>query len=322
MNKRKIGDWDVSALGMGCWAIGGPFWSGKDPFGWGEVDDSVSIKAVHAGLEAGINFIDTADVYGAGHSERVLGKALKGKRDQVILATKFGSVFDEQTKQATSADASPDFIRQAVDASLSRLDTDYIDLLWFHLNDYDADKANEVADTLETLVVTGKIRSFGWSTDFPDRAEVFAKYPNCVGFQFDYNVFSNNKEMVALCESHKMIGVNRGPLAMGLLSGKYHSADQLSMSDIRRISPDWMRYFKDGVPSPELSSKFNAIKEILTSNGRTAVQGALAWIWGTSDITLPIPGFRTPEQILENAKAMEFGALTKTQVNEINKIIG
>src|SRR5512134_3465614 len=104
---------EVSALGLGCWAIGGPFWSGEQPQGWGEVDDNESIRAIHVGLEKGINFFDTANVYGAGHSERVLGKALAGRRAGVMIATKFNAVFDEATRQVTGSDSSPAGIRRA-----------------------------------------------------------------------------------------------------------------------------------------------------------------------------------------------------------------
>jgi len=121
----------ISPMGLGCWAIGGPAWRGETPVGWGKVDDAQSIRAIHAALDLGITFFDTADVYGAGHSERVLGKALAGRRDQVVVATKFGNTFDEDTRQATGADASPEYIRAACEASLRRLNTDYIDLYQF-----------------------------------------------------------------------------------------------------------------------------------------------------------------------------------------------
>jgi aryl-alcohol dehydrogenase-like predicted oxidoreductase len=119
---------EVSALGLGCWAIGGPFWAGETPQGWGEVDDDESIRAIHAGLEMGISFFDTANVYGAGHSETVLGKAFVGRRGQVVIATKFNAVFDEATRQVTGSNSSPAGIRKACDDSLRRLGTDYVDL--------------------------------------------------------------------------------------------------------------------------------------------------------------------------------------------------
>ena len=181
--KRTLGrsGIEVSALGLGCWAIGGPFWAGETPLGWGEVDDNESIRAIHAALDLGINFFDTANVYGAGHSERILGRALAGRRSQVVIATKFNAVFDEETRQVIGADASPEGIRRACEDSLRRLNTDYIDLYQFHDNGYPADQAEPVRETLEELVKEGKIRFYGWSTDFPDRAEVFAFSPR--GYQ-------------------------------------------------------------------------------------------------------------------------------------------
>ena len=113
--KRTLGrsGIEVSALGMGCWAIGGPFWSGKTPNGWGEVDDEESIRAIHKALDMGVNFFDTANVYGAGHSERVLARAFAGRRAKVVIATKFNAVFDETTRQVTGSDTTPEGIRKA-----------------------------------------------------------------------------------------------------------------------------------------------------------------------------------------------------------------
>ena len=123
--KRRLGksDIQVSAMGLGGWAIGGPFWSGDNAVGWGKIDDNESIRAIHKALELGVTFFDTADVYGAGHSERVLARALEGKRDQVVIATKFGNMFNEETKHITGSDASPEYIRKACEASLKRLNT-------------------------------------------------------------------------------------------------------------------------------------------------------------------------------------------------------
>ena len=143
MLMRKLGRSGiaVSAVGMGCWAIGGPFWQGTTPHGWGQVDDQESIRALNRAFDLGVNFYDTANVYGAGHSERVLARAFTGKRDQVVIATKFNAVFNEETRQVTGSDSSPAGIRRACEESLQRLNTDYIDLYQFHDNGYPADKA-------------------------------------------------------------------------------------------------------------------------------------------------------------------------------------
>lgn len=313
----------VSAVGLGCWAIGGPFWSGETPVGWGEVDDSESIRAIHRALELGVNFLDTADVYGTGHSERVIARSLAGRRHEVVIATKFGNRFDETARQMTGSDASADYIRRACEASLQRLNTDVIDLYQLHINDYPAERAAEVRDTLETLVSEGKIRSYGWSTDFPERARVFVEGPNCAAIQLDMSVLNDNAPLIALCEQFNQAAIIRGPLAMGLLTGKYTADSKLGRNDVRgERSPTWMQYFKDGKPSPEWLVRLDAIREVLTSGGRTLAQGALAWLWARSPQTLPIPGFRTVAQVEDNTGALKFGPLSAGQMQQIDALLG
>ena len=312
----------VSALGMGCWAIGGPFWSGDTPQGWGQVDDAESARAIQAALDHGINFFDTANVYGAGHSERVLGRALAGRRAQAVIATKFNAVFDETTRQVTGSDTTPAGIRQACEASLRRLNTDYIDLYQFHANGFPAAEAGPVRDTLEALVKDGKIRAYGWSTDFPDRAEFFAQGPACTAIQLQLNVLDDNPAVIAVCERHNLAAINRGPLAMGLLTGKYTAASQPSADDVRgEKSPEWMKYFSHGRPSPQWLARRDAVRDILSSGGRTLAQGALAWLWARSPRTVPIPGFRTVQQVEENAGAMAFGPLAPAQMQAIDRLL-
>ena len=312
----------VSAMGLGSWAIGGPFWRGDAAVGWGEVDDDESIRAIHAALDLGVCFIDTANVYGAGHSERVIGRALAGRRDQVVVATKFNSLFDEDTRQVTGADASPAGIRQACEDSLRRLDTETIDLYQFHNGGYDLEAAVEVRETLEALVAEGKIRAYGWSTDDPVRARLFAEGENCASVQHQMNVLNDNGPMVALCEELDLASINRGPLAMGLLTGKYKADSKLGDDDVRGAQgPAWMQYFKDGKPNPEWYEKVEAVRDVLTSGGRTLVQGALAWLWARSDKTVPIPGFRTVAQVEENCGAMQYGPLSEKQMVEIEGIL-
>ena len=314
---------EISALGMGCWAIGGPFWSGETPFGWGEVDDEESIRAVHAALDQGVDFFDTANVYGAGHSERVLGRAFAGRRSQAVIATKFSRLFDESTRQVTGQDASPEGIRRACEASLLRLNTDYIDLYQFHDNGFPAEDALPVREALEALVTAGKIRAYGWSTDFPDRARFFAQGAACTAIQLQLNVLDDNPDVIAICERHNLAAINRGPLAMGLLTGKYSAETKPAADDVRgEKSPEWMKYFVNGKPNSEWLGKRDAIGEILTSGGRTLAQGALAWLWARSPQTIPIPGFRTVKQVEENSAAMAFGPLPPQQMCEIDQLLG
>ncbi len=313
---------EVSALGMGCWAIGGPFSSDGKAVGWGEVDDAESTRAIHAALEQGVNFFDTANVYGAGHSERVLGKALAGRRDQVVIATKFNAIFNEETREVTGSDTSPAGIRRACEESLRRLDTDHIDLYQFHDNGYPVEKALPVRETLEELVAAGKIRAYGWSTDFADRAAFFAEGPACTAIQLQLNVLNDNAAVIAICEAENLAAINRGPLAMGLLTAKYTAESEPGADDVRgKNGPEWMKFFTDGRPDPEWLARRDAVREILTSDGRTLAQGALAWLWARSPQTIPIPGFRTVEQVEENAGAMAFGPLNPDQMQEIADLL-
>ncbi len=314
---------EISALGMGCWAIGGPFREGDTPLGWGEVDDDESIRAVHAALDHGIDFFDTANVYGAGHSERVLGRALADRRHRAVIATKFSAVFDERAREVTGSDASPEGIRAALEASLRRLGTDYVDLYLFHDNGYPADRAAPVRETLEELVREGRIRAYGWSTDFVDRAEVFAAGTHCAAIEVEANVLEPKDDMLALCDAHDLAAIDRGPLAMGLLTGKYGPDTRVPDDDVRGArAPAWMKYFVGGRPNPEWHGRCEAVREILTRGGRTVAQGALAWLWARSPRNVPIPGCRTVRQVVENAGAMRFGPLSPDDMREIDELLG
>jgi aryl-alcohol dehydrogenase-like predicted oxidoreductase len=305
----------VSALGMGCWAIGGSGWGGG-------ADDDQSIRGIHRALEMGINFYDTADAYGDGHSEGILARAFEGRRDQVVIATKFGFLFTEATRQRPGGNAEPQSIRELCEASLRRLNTDYIDLYQFHINDFPADQAEPVRATLESLVAEGKIRTYGWSTDFPDRARVFAQGQHCSAIQVELNVIDDAADILAVCDEFDLAAINRGPLAMGLLTGKYTPASTLPSDDVRGPNaPAWMKYFKDGQPNPEWLDKVNAVGEVLRSGGRILAQGALGWLWARSEHTIPIPGFRTLAQVEENAGALAHGALSAAQMREIDALL-
>lgn len=310
MNKRVLGrsGIEVSAMGIGCWAIGGSGWGGG-------ADDEESIRGIHKALEMGINFFDTANGYGDGRSERVLGRALAGRRDQAVIATKFG--YGPKGLQTQ-----PDDIRAACEGSLERLNTDYIDLYQFHVNDYDPDKAPEIRETLEGLVASGKIRTYGWSTDFPAGARVFAQGANCSAIQVELNVIDDAPDILEICEEFNLAAINRGPLAMGLLTGKYTPGKTLPEDDVRGPNaPEWMKYFKNGQPNPEWLDKVGAVGEILRSGGRTLAQGALAWLWARSDKNLPIPGYRNTTQVEENCGALAFGPLTPEQMRQIDEIL-
>jgi aryl-alcohol dehydrogenase-like predicted oxidoreductase len=307
----------VSAMGLGCWAIGGPWRWLDGQGGWGDINNEESIRAIHCALDLGINFFDTAANYGTGHSERILGRALAGKRDQVVIATKFGFNVNEAEKQVTlRQDDHLLHVREECEASLRRLNTDVIDLYQLHVWDYPMEKVPAMVELLEALVSEGKIRYYGWSTDSVEGARLFAEGKHCVAIQHDLNVVLDAPEMLKLCEELNLASVNRSPLARGALSGKYAKGTAFPQNDVRNDS--WSR---DHFFAPTLD-QLDKIREILTSNGRTLVQGALAWIWARSEATIPIPGFKTVAQVEENAKAMELGLLTTEQMKEIDRVLG
>jgi aryl-alcohol dehydrogenase-like predicted oxidoreductase len=323
MEPRRLGrsSMQVSAMGMGCWAIGGPLWQGDRPLGWGEVDDHESIRAIHRALDRGITFFDTADLYGAGHSEEVLGRALAGRRDTVVIATKWGHTFDSVTRRRGDSDTSPGYVRRALEASLRRLGTDHIDLYQFHVAAAPVHDAVELQEILEEFVTRGWIRAYGWSTYLIDRARLWAARPNFVSVQHELSVFRDAPEMLMFCQGESLASINLSPLAMGLLTGKFDQTSRLPDDDVRGKEPGWMRYFKDGRPSPEWLARLQAIREVLCSDGRTLVQGALAWNWGRSGTTIPIPGIRTTAQAEENAAALHFGPLPPAQMAEIDQLL-
>ncbi len=309
------------ANALRCWAIGGPFWAGEQPLGWGKVDDAESIGTVRRAFDLGIRLFDTADVYGTGHSERILGRALASCRDQVVIATKWGNVYDETRRALIGSDTSPRYLRHALELSLRRLGTDYVDIYQFHLAEADPGDAEQLLDELENLVSAGLIKTYGWSTDDPGRAASWAKGAHCTLVQHELNVLNDAPKMLALIEQNGWASLNRGPIAMGLLSDKYTADSRLGDDDVRGIEPEWMRYFKDGRPAPEWLARRDAIRDVLASGGRSPVQGALAWIWARSQRTIPIPGCRTPAQVEENAGALDYGPLDQAQMAEIDAIL-
>lgn len=314
---------ETSALGLGCWAIAGKWNDPSASWEWHGTNDEESIRAVRAGIDHGITLLDTADIYGAGHSELVVGKAIRGLRDRVVVATKFGHRFDEEKHvNVGGTDASPAYIRKAVEGSLRRLGTDRIDLYQLHIWEHPTEKAGEVVEVLEELVREGKIRTYGWSTDVKAGIEAFARGPHCGAAQILANVFESNDRLIAFGEGKGLALLCRSPLAMGLLSGQYARAGaQLPQGDVRTSNWEWLTWFKDGKANPNYTARLEAAREILTSGGRSLVQGALAWLWAKSPNLVPIPGFKSEKQAVENAKAMEKGPLTQEQMKQVAELV-
>ena len=317
MLKRKLGKSGIetSAMGLGCWEIGGPTdWDGS-PAGWGQVDDTESINAIHHALEKGISIFDTSNSYGAGHSEIILGEALKNHRDQVVIMTKFGFVIEEGARKITGKSASPEDIRNSCEASLRRLQTDVIDVFLFHLMNYDVAEAGEVRDTLEELVTEGKIRYYGWSTDNTDSARFFAQGEHCTVIEHMLNIFQGNREILDICDEYNVASVNRSPLAMGILTGKLNDKTTFAKDDFRNT------WDMEQGEKADFLKKLESIREVLTSDGRTLVQGALGYLWALSDRTIPITGFTSVEHVEENSYSLNRGPLSNNQIEKIRIIL-
>lgn len=259
--------------------------------------------------------LETADVYGCGHSEKLIAEALGDVRDEIVIASKAGYTYVEETREAPGENGDPDYLRWACDESLRRLNTDRIDLYQFHLGGYDLAAAADVLAVFDELVAAGKVRAIGWSTDDPERAARFAKSPHCKAIQQHFNVFGGNEEVLALCEERGLASIVRGPLGMGLLTGKFTADSTLPEDDVRH---GWN--FRTGDQAESLR-RLEAIRDVLTSDGRTLAQGALGWLWGRSDAFVPIPGFKTVAQVEENAGALRHGPLTSAQLEEIRGLL-
>ncbi|MFI6101865.1 aldo/keto reductase [Lentzea sp. NPDC051213] len=310
-----VGNFEVPALGIGTWAMGGPVTSGGQPVGWGPTDDAQSLKALQRSFDLGVRLFDTADTYGCGHSETLVGQAFASVRDEVVMATKWGYVFDPDSREMTGSDGSVEHLRRAVEGSLRRLGTDRIDVYQLHLGDLGLDEAALLRDECEALVAAGKIRSYGWSTDDPERARFFGEGEHCAVVQADLNVLFDNPAMYDL----GLAVLCRRPLAMGLLARE--TFEQLPSDDVRVTNMSWLHFFVDGRPSPEFLKARESVRDVLTSGGRSLVQGALAWFWARSPRLIPIPGIRTVAQAEENAGALAFGPLTSGELAQVESAL-
>ncbi|MEP0944488.1 MAG: aldo/keto reductase [Rhizobiaceae bacterium] len=308
-------------IGMGCWAIGGPFWNQGLQIGYSGANDQDSFGAIHASWAAGIRIFDTSAVYGAGHSETLLGQAL-AQRSEAIIVSKLGHSFNAATKQMTGPRFDPAYVRDSVAQSRARLKRDRIDVMLLHLNDLAIDDAQPVFDTLEELREAGQIGSYGWSTDFPDRIKHVAEsYPECSTVQHAMNVCLDAPAMSNAADKLNLTRLIRSPLAMGILTGKFDDTHRIPHGDVRRDTPDLQGNFDEGRPSAIRAEQLDAVRDILTCQGRTLAQGALCWLLAKSPNILPIPGAKNAAQAEENAAALDFGPLEDAAMQEIELAI-
>lgn len=313
-------DVSVPRIGMGCWAIGGTKNNDGPSTSYGNVNDVDSRAGLNRAYEMGARFFDTASGYGAGHSETLIGEEIS-KHEDAIIVTKFGYPIDDVKKIAGEPDVSPTAIRENIEGSRRRLKRDTLDLVFLHLNGYDTNDAIEIFDTLDELVHEKKIAAYGWSDDNAQSIAKFIDRPNFGAVENDLNIFTPATEMIKLATEKNLVSICRLPLAMGLLSGKYTGGEKLPNNDVRAQAFDWLRFFKNGQPSPEYLKMLDGLKQLLTHDGRSVAQGSLSWILAYSPQTLPVPGFKTAKQAEENFAVANMPLLPNDIMVEIQKTL-
>ncbi|MGB5229785.1 MAG: aldo/keto reductase [Eudoraea sp.] len=315
MQTRKLGysELYLTTIGLGTWAMGGGDWQ----FGWGPQDDMASVRAIHAALDQGINWIDTAAIYGHGHAEEVVGKAIKGIRNEVIIATKCGRVWEGDSREIGKS-LRADSIRREVEASLKRLAIEVIDIYQIHWPEPD-EEIEEGWDTMAKLVKEGKVRYVGVSNFSLDQLKRAQAIHPITSLQPPYSMFRREieEEIMAYCSINQIGIIAYSPMQAGLLTGKFTKERAMALpdSDWRSRHPFFME--------PQLSINLEAIKQlgqIANEENISLSQLSLAWVLRNHKMTSAIVGARNPQQIEETAKASEI-VLPKAKIDAIEEIL-
>ena len=315
MKIRKLGysDLEITRIGLGTWAMGGEDWA----FAWGPQDDVASIAAIHKALDLGINWIDTAAVYGIGHSEEVVGKAVAGRRAKVIIATKCGRVLVPGSITPVPR-LKAESVREELEASLRRLGTDYIDLYQIHWPDPDPD-IEEGWTEIARQVKAGKIRYAGVSNFSVAQIKRLQKIHPVASLQPPYSMLRRDveAELLPFCGANGIGVIVYSPMQAGLLAGRFtrERARQLPDSDWRKRSP----YFTEPALSANLTL-VERLKALAGKKGRSAAEIAIAWVLRRPEVTAAIVGGRGPEQVKQTRGGADWD-LTPAEIAEIDAII-
>lgn len=317
MEKNKLGftDLELTRIGFGSWAIGGGGWE----FGWGPQDERESISAIHRAIDLGVNWIDTAAAYGLGRSEKVVGKAIKGRRDELIIATKCGLVWDEPSSWEVNNYLKAKSVRKEAEDSLRRLDVDVIDLYQIHwpIPDEDIEEAwNEIAK----LIDEGKVRFGGVSNFNVEQIQRCQSIHPVASLQPPYNMLEREVEdkLLPFCAQQDIGIVAYSPLASGLLTGKYDAQKIDSLPD-----DDWRKSRNAHFQKPELSANLNLIDGLQRIGKREnldLIQLAVAWVLRRPEVTSAIVGARRPDQVEDIVLAGNL-ELSSELINEIDELL-
>ncbi len=279
---------EVSTIGFGGWAIGGD--------AWGPVEDRQSLAAIERALELGVTFFDTADVYGRGRSEELLGRALGGRRDDVVVCTKVG-LWDSHVDRKPNIYSDPALIVECCEASLRRLGTDRIDVYLCHL--WWDENTEAFLEAFEQLRTAGKIQHYGVSTDTPSHLRHFDQDGTCDVVQLDYSILKRDaeRELLPYAQEQRIGTIVRGPLRMGLLTGKFDADTTFPEDDVRHGWPD-EPWYRDAIETVERLRP-------LAQDERSLGQLALGFVLSHPAVHVAIPGAKTPEQVEGNAAAAD-----------------
>jgi len=314
MNYRVLGrtGWKISDISFGAWAIGGA---------WGTVSDEESLAALNQAIDSGINFLDTADVYGDGRSERLIAQLKKSRKDEIIVATKAGRRLPKQTVEGYSREN----LTAWVEDSLRNLSTDALDLLQLHCPPTDAYFHPELFGILDDLVQAGKIRFYGVSVERVEEALKAIEFPNVQSVQIIFNCFRQRPADLFFAQAKlKQVGIlARVPLASGLLTGKFRADSQFAHDDHRNFNRQGQAFdVGETFAGVDYATALKAVEQLrpLVPAGTSMSQFALRWILMFDAVTCAIPGGKRPEQVADNARASNLPPITPEAMATIRSL--
>ena len=314
MKYRELGStgWHVSTISFGAWAIGSA---------WGQVDPTESLRALHEAVDLGVNFFDTADVYGDGQSERLLAQLRRDRPEEIIVATKAGRRLDPHTSEGYNAANLTAF----VDRSLKNLETESLDLLQLHCPPIDVYYRPDVFEALEDLVRQGKIRKYGVSVERVEEALKAIEFPNVCSVQIIFNMFRQRPADLFFAEAaRRKVGIlARLPLSSGMLTGKLNVNSKFAADDHRNFNRHGEAFDRgETFSGVDYETGLAAIEELrsLLPEGMTMAQFALRWILMFDAVTCAIPGAKRPAQVEENVRAADFPPLLPETMRRVREL--